>query len=260
MQFSAQALCTAPLVWLWLSLMLIQQARGFAVLFQLTDLRTLTLTSFLYPRLTQLSIFREEAEAQGGVSRAAWQAMLAVHHTYPETVRMVYPHPQPANGHLQTLTHSCLLWLSPFIPGSIQRKPLVCSHTQLCRGEPFTWCNRWAQHYLSLFPHTSWIPGMWKHPKPLSSPSKILSKCPFPWLDTNLRNPHGFNSQPLTFISLTLFPWSNLWYHWLMWDCLHIQCWQPGYFLTPRRDLIAFLYTDSSVECALDSNMRFRIK
>lgn len=120
MQFSAKALCTAPVVWLWLSLMLIQQARGFAVLFQLSDLRTLTLTSFLYQRLTQLSIFREEAETQGRVSRADWQDMPAVHHTHPQTPRMVYPHPQPANGHLQTLTHTCFLCLSPFIPGSMK--------------------------------------------------------------------------------------------------------------------------------------------
>lgn len=138
MQFSAKALCTAPVVWLWLSLMLIQQARGFAVLFQLSDLTTLTLTSFLYQRLTQVSIFKEEAETQGRVSRADWQDIPAVHHTYPQTSRMVYPRLQPANGHLQTLTHTCFLWLSPFILGSVKDRgteeaSCVLTHSALQR-------------------------------------------------------------------------------------------------------------------------------
>lgn len=58
------------MLWLLLSLMLIQQARGFSALFQLSDLMTLTLTSFLYQRLTQLSIFREKVETQGRFSGA----------------------------------------------------------------------------------------------------------------------------------------------------------------------------------------------
>jgi len=47
-EFLSKALCTSPLLWFRLSLMLLQKPRGFSVLFQLSDLMTLTLTSFLY--------------------------------------------------------------------------------------------------------------------------------------------------------------------------------------------------------------------
>lgn len=61
MQFSSEALCTAPLLWLWLSLTLIQQAMGFSAPFQFSDLTTLLLTSFLVSEIDSAEHFQAES-------------------------------------------------------------------------------------------------------------------------------------------------------------------------------------------------------
>lgn len=183
--------------------MLIQQARGFSALFQLSDLMTLTLTSFLYQRLTQLSIFREEAETQGRASGADWRRMLTVRHAYPEMPRMVYSCLQPANGQLQTLTHTCFRWLSPFILGHIKDWGI---------GEASCMAHAFSASEVNHLPGridepiTTRLSSCFAPTRSLarenihscySRSQNLHPKSPFSWPVANLKNLRGLSINPL---------------------------------------------------------------
>lgn len=155
---------------------------------------------------------------------------LAVHHAYPEMPGMVCPHPHWANAHLQTLNRTCFLWLFPFILGPVKDRGdgepscmLMCSALQgwtIYLAElmgPWLLVSPLSLHHLD-----PWCMRTSTSLFPLSKPA---IKKSIPLAGSKLKESTWVKRDPFTLISLTLLIWSEHWYYWLMWDCLHFQCW-----------------------------------
>lgn len=110
----------------------------------------------------------------------------------------------------------CFLWLSPFIPRPEKDRTQASHREASCPATPWRWTI-----YERDGPGTSVL--SWHHLDPWHTRIPTVAIITLKRYVQNsiflagcrLKERAGAKQQPLIFISITLFTWSDLWYYWL---------------------------------------------